>query len=120
VSIWLGGGVNYAAGFFLGCGACGTSDLQFWAFVEFSLEKLMKIPLVPYVRGGLGGDVLFYNVTAGAFIIRVGSGINYWITKNVGLGAEMNFTAGPGFYGGVIGTKFYGTWDGGFGARFAF
>lgn len=120
ISLWLGGGINYAAGLFYGCAACGVSDLQFWAFVEISLEKLLKIPLVPYVRGGIGGDLLFYNVFAGAFVIRVGSGIDYFITKNIGLGAQMHFSLGPGFYGGGLGTLLYGTWDGGFGARFAF
>jgi hypothetical protein len=136
LSVWLGGGMNYTAGVY-GCfgggtvngvtfaGDCGH-DLQLWVFVMLSLEKIVtKIPLVPFVRMGLGGDVLFYNDTAGAFILRVGGGVHYWLFKFLGLGLETNFTFGPGFYGngtgfGHIGTAFYGTWDFGLGARFAF
>jgi hypothetical protein len=118
VSLWLGGGFNYAAGFFT-CAGCGH-DLQLWVFVELSLEKLLNIPLVPFFRAGPGGDVLIYGVTAGAFIFRIGSGLHYFLTKNVGLGVEGSFSLGAGFYRGVIGTAFYGEWDGTMGARFAF
>jgi hypothetical protein len=122
--IWLGGGMNYTAGFF-GCTAfngCG-GDLQLWAFVMLTLEKIIPIPLVPFVRAGIGGDVEFYNGAVGAFVLRFGGGVHYYLLKWLGVGIETNFTLGPGFYGnnnGVNGTGFYGTWDFGMGARFAF
>jgi hypothetical protein len=121
LSLWLGGGFNYAIGFF-GCDInanCG-GDLQLWAFVMLTFEKLLKIPLVPFARAGVGGDVLFYGNTAGAFVLRVGGGAHYYLLKWLGVGLETNFTFGPGFYGGGAGTLFYGNWDFGLGARFAF
>ncbi len=124
LSLWLGGGMNFTAGVY-GCyvvnavSNCGE-DLQLWAFVMLTFEKFIPIPLVPFARAGVGGDVLFYGNTAGAFILRFGGGAYYWLQKWVGLGLETNFTFGPGFYGGNAGTLFYGTWDFGLGARFAF
>lgn len=124
LSLWLGGGLNYTAGFY-GCyvanglNDCG-GDLQLWAFVMLTFEKLLPIPLVPFARAGVGGDVLFYGNTAGAFVLRFGGGAYYYLLKWLGLGLETNFTFGPGFYGGGAGTLFYGTWDFGLGARFAF
>lgn len=121
LSLWLGGGINYAFGLFT-CdiaGNCG-GDLQMWAFVMLSFEKLLPIPLVPFARAGIGGDVLFYGATAGAFIFRFGGGAYYYLLKWLGLGIETNFTFGPGFYGNGAGTLFYGNWDFGLGARFAF
>jgi hypothetical protein len=120
LSLWLGGGMNYAIGFF-GCYVtdCG-GDLQLWAFVMLTFEKLLKIPLVPFARAGVGGDVLFYGNVGGAFVLRFGGGAHYYLFKWLGLGLETNFTFGPGFYGGGAGTLFYGNWDFGLGARFAF
>jgi hypothetical protein len=121
LSLWLGGGLNYAFGFY-SCdvnGNCG-GDLQMWAFVMLTFEKLIPIPLVPFARAGVGGDVLFYGNTAGAFVLRIGGGVHYYLLKWLGLGVETNFTFGPGFYGGNLGTAFYGNWDFGIGARFAF
>jgi hypothetical protein len=120
LSLWLGGGLNYAFGFY-SCYVtdCG-GDLQLWAFVMLTFEKLLKIPLVPFARAGVGGDVLFYGNVAGAFVLRVGGGAHYYLLKWLGLGLETNFTFGPGFYGGGAGTLFYGNWDFGLGARFAF
>ena len=43
-------------------------------------------------------------------------GTQQWL----GLGIETNFTVGPGFYPNGVGTLFYGNWDFGIGARFAF
>ena len=119
--IWLGGGINYTAGVF-GCDVhnCG-GDLQLWAFAMLTFEKLIPIPLVPFVRAGFGGDALFYDPTFGAFIFRFGGGVHYYLLKWLGVGLETNFTLGAGFYNNVNGgTAFYGTWDFGIGARFAF
>lgn len=120
LSLWLGGGINYAAGFY----ACYVTDcggdLQLWAFVMLTFEKLIPIPLVPFARAGVGGDVLFYGAVAGAFVLRFGGGVHYYLLKWLGLGIETNFTFGPGFYPNGAGTLFYGNWDFGLGARFAF
>jgi hypothetical protein len=127
LGLWLGGGFNYTAGIF-GCYAYGFGvpsscghDLQFWVFVMLTMEKLVpKIPLVPFVRGGVGGDILIFSTTGGAFAVRVGGGVHYYILKNLGLGVETNFTFGPSFFPAPIGSGFYGNWDIGLGARFAF
>jgi hypothetical protein len=128
--IWLGGGLNYAAGEY-GCyqyvatpapyGNCG-GDLQLWVFVRLTFEKLIPIPLVPFFHGGLGGDILFYDQpgNGGAFAIRVGGGAHYYLFKWLGLGLETNFTIGPGSLPNPVGAIFYGTWDFGLGARFTF
>jgi hypothetical protein len=124
LSLWLGGGLNYAFGIY-GCyvvnavSNCG-GDLQLWAFVMLTFEKLIPIPLVPFARAGVGTDVLFYGNTAGAVVLRFGGGVHYYLLKWLGLGIETNFTFGPGFYGGNLGTHFYGNCDFGLGARFAF
>jgi len=121
LGLWLGGGVNFAAGFY-GCyfnGDCGY-DLQLWAFIMLTFEKMIPIPLVPFARAGVGGDVLLYNAVAGAFVLRFGGGVHYYLLKWLGLGLETNFTFGPGFYPNGAGTLFYGNWDFGIGARFAF
>lgn len=130
-SLWLGGGLNYTAGLYYcydyfgnaqlagyGCG----HDVQFSVFVMVSLEKLVKkIPLVPFVRAGLTGDILvFSGDLGGAFGFRVGGGAHYWLLKWVGVGVETNFTFGPGFGFNGRSTFLYGTWDFNVGARFAF
>jgi hypothetical protein len=132
-SLWLGGGFNYTYGSL--SYTFSNHDMQLWAFAMMTLEKLIHFPLVPFVRAGIGGDILLYDVTGGsltggAFIIRVGGGAHYYVTKNIGLGVETNFTFGPGVYpAAVFGgcgfgnnscTSFYGTWDFLIGARFAF
>jgi hypothetical protein len=120
LSLWLGGGVNFTYGFY-GCYVrdCGY-DLQVWVFIMLTFEKLIPIPLVPFVRAGLGADVLFYNAIAGAAVMRVGGGAYYWLLRWLGVGMETNFTVGPGFYPNGAGTLFYGNWDVGLGVRFAF
>lgn len=122
-SLWVGGGIHYTAGGIYACVGCGgfQNEFGFWGFVELSLEKLFdKIPLVPYVRAGLDGGVLYYAAAGGYFAVRVQAGIHYWITKNVGLGGEAAFDLGAGFYPGALGTGFYGETDLELGARFAF
>ena len=131
LGLWLGGGFNYTFGTYGAFAAlAGSHDIQFWAFAMLTMEKLLQIPLVPFVRAGITGDVFVYsnnaNVTGGALGFRFGGGIHYYIIKQVGLGMETNFTVGPGFYPAPIACNagscvgFYGNWDFMFGARFAF
>jgi hypothetical protein len=118
-SLWLGGGFHYTAGglynFYVGF----QHELGFWAFVEISLDKLItQIPLVPYVRAGLEGGLLYYGAAGGFFDLRILGGIHYWITKNIGLGGEMGISAGFGAYPTL--NTFYGVYTATLGARFAF
>ena len=127
LSVWLGGGLGYVA-WLWGCSLrayCGYHDFQFWGFVEFSFEKLVNFPIVPFVRAGVGGDILLYGSVGGALFGRLGVGAHYFIIKNIGLGLEANFSSGVGFYGNNfgysgIGVGFHGAWDTVLGARFAF
>ncbi|MFI5289066.1 MAG: hypothetical protein ACHQ17_05425 [Polyangia bacterium] len=138
-SLWVGGGFDYTYGSLSHSNPTvlpsADHDLQLWAFAMLSMEKLIHFPLVPFVRAGIGGDILLFNgvggsLAGGAFIVRFGGGLHYYVTKNVGLGVETNFTLGPGIYpAAVVGncaagsnscTSFYGNWDFLIGARFAF
>jgi hypothetical protein len=118
--VWLGGGINFTYGTHR-CyvEACGQ-DFGLWAFVMLTFEKLIPIPLVPFARAGIGGNVLFYDDIAGAAIVRVGGGAHYYLLKWLGLGLETNVSFGPGFYPRGAGTLLYGNWDFGMGARFNF
>jgi hypothetical protein len=141
ISLWLGGGVAYAhptyscfggLGVGFGRGRGCAHDLQAWVFVRLTLEKIMKIPLVPYVQAGIGGDILVYSGDIGGGVpVRVGGGIHYWLLKNLGVGMETNFSMGPGIYPSAVTVGgcgagsancigFFGNWDVGLGARFAF
>jgi hypothetical protein len=124
LTVWLGGEFNVG-------GQATYALIEPGVFVLLSLEKLLQIPLVPYVRGGLlGGIGVLYNrgtgpngdATIGNFWVKVGAGIHYYLTKNVGLGGETNFGFGVGFatQNGVTGTTFSGFWEVVTGARFAF
>jgi hypothetical protein len=66
-----------------------------------------------------GGGNPLYNGTGGGAGFRFGGGLDYWLVKNVGLGAETNFTlGGVGYPGG--GSDFFGYWDFLLGVKFAF
>lgn len=133
LSLWLGGGLTYAHPSY-SCGAVGGCghDIGFEFFVRLTMEKLLRIPLVPYVQAGIGGDILAYDSAniGGGVPIKLGGGVHYFILKNLGLGVYTNFAFGPGIYpvartvgcGGGNSTcvGFLGYWDLGFGAQFAF
>jgi hypothetical protein len=121
VSLWLGGE--------LGIGGRGSlAVIEPGIFVQLTLEKLVtKFPLVPIIRAGVSGPIYvpygFPGVsTAGAFQVKVGGGAYYFLTKNIGLGADTNFGFGPGFakVNGNLNVGFAGYWDFLLGARFAF
>lgn len=120
VTIWLGGEFNLG-------GRAYVAALEPGFFVQITLEKLLKIPLVPMVRGGVSGPIYVpYGYTGatvfGAFEVKVGAGMYYFLTKNIGLGMDTNFAFGPGFVkvGNNVGTGFAGYWDFMAGARFTF
>jgi hypothetical protein len=122
LGIYLGGGINYA----LTPGPTNTPlghDVQLWVFVMLTLEKLVKIPLVPMVQMGVGTDIFLAdsNYIGGTFAFRLGGGVHYYLTKNVGLGVETHFTFGP-LAQNLNPTQYtwYGQWDFLLGGRFAF
>ncbi|HZS42297.1 MAG TPA: hypothetical protein VFF06_35950 [Polyangia bacterium] len=134
ISVWIGGGLNWAHPSYsckLNLTGC-ANDVELWGFVRLTFEKMLSIPLVPFVDGGLAIDILPFGTNAGtitgaALAVRFGGGIHYWIIQHLGLGLESHFTLGPGFYpaaviGGPSGTNVstYGNWDLVFGMRASF
>lgn len=118
-SLWLGGGFHYTAGGLYNVYVGFQHELGFWAFAELNLDKMItQFPLVPYVRAGLEGGLLYYGAAGGFFDLRLEAGIHYWLTKNIGLGAEMGLGLGFGAYPTV--NSFYGVYTAVLGARFAF
>ncbi|MFI5289067.1 MAG: hypothetical protein ACHQ17_05430 [Polyangia bacterium] len=144
LTVWVGGAFSYTypafgcgngnvivngnvitAGGFGGC----AHDVELGVFVRLTFEKLIHIPLVPYVQAGLAGDFLVFGGNTslgGAFAFpRFGGGVEYYLTKNIGLGVQTDFALGPGSYPGCGNNGsncvgFWGNWDFLMGARFAF
>jgi hypothetical protein len=137
-SVWLNMGVNFVIGG--GCSFNGPNYLCNGAsngdgiepFFGVKLKFRTPVPLVPYVRldGTFVGIVNRYCGDDGFAIgARVGGGLKYFLTKNIGLGIDTGFVLGPGFYSGANGlgcliyrnhVEFYGSWDMGIGAEFVF
>ena len=122
VTIWLGGEINFG-------GRGNLALAEPGLFVQLTLEKLLKIPLVPMVRLGFAGDAYvpygFPGATAaGAILFKFGAGVFYFLTKHVGLGLDTDFAVGAGmtkvFNSGSLSYGFTGYWDLVLGARFAF
>jgi len=120
VTLWLGGEVNVG-------GRGNLAMIEPGIFVGISLEKLLKIPLVPIIRAGVSGPLYIpygFNgsVLFGAFQVKFGAGVYYFLTKNIGLGGEVNFAFGPGFVkvNNDLATGFSGYAELLAGARFAF
>lgn len=132
LSVWVGAGFNYGVfpglglGWYgVGDGGVGVSsgaahDVQFVGFAMLTMEKLVKrIPLVPFVRVGVAGDILVTGGPLGGGAgIRFGGGVHYWLLKSLGLGLETNFLLGGGKNVGP--GNFLGQWDMLFGGRYAF
>jgi hypothetical protein len=132
LSIWLGGEFNIG-------GRANLALLEPGLFVTMTFEKLLHIPLVPFVRFGLSGGVdvyytnqavvgpvivgpTFANTTTGNFWFKFGGGVHYFVTRNIGFGAETDFALGGLFYqnAGVNYSAFSGYWDLVTGMRFTF
>ena len=121
VTLWLGGEFNVGGRGYL-------AFLEPGLFVQITLEKLLRFPLVPMVRAGFSGPVYIpYGfggaAAAGAFQLKFGVGAYYFLTKNIGVGADMDFAFGPGFVrdgNDHLAAGFSGYWDFTAGARFAF
>ena len=132
LGVWVGAGFNYAVSSTYGFGPAGQGlppgvfGVQSYAFHDVQLHafamltfNMLAYSLVPFVRFGGAGDVLLLaGNTGGAGGFRFGGGIHYWLLKYLGLGVEMNFLLGG--QGTSAAAGFFGTWDFGLGARFAF
>ncbi len=122
VTLWLGGELNVG-------GRANLAIVEPGIFVQITLEKMLTIPLVPFIKAGISGPLYaLYGYTGaaagGAFDLKFGAGLYYFVTKHIGLGAETAFAFGPGFVkntltnGLIVG--FSGFWDFTSGIRFAF
>jgi hypothetical protein len=128
LSIWVGGEPSVMVGFFDPArnrvsDCCISIDFQIWLFVELSLEKLFQVPLVPFVRAGVGGGATSASTDGGTLFGRVSSGIYYYVTRGFGIGGELGLSLGTGigedaFHNTTF--SFYGVWDAMLGMRFAF
>lgn len=120
-SLWLGGELNVG-------GRGNFAMVEPGVFVMVTLEKLLNIPLVPLVSFGISGPVYIpfgFNgaYLYGAFQVKFGGGLYYFLTKNIGLGFDLHFGAGAGFFKDAADRLFYGfqgSADFLAGARFAF
>jgi hypothetical protein len=130
--LWLNFGVNFV---FASTGACDAFGNCFgldagWTVephVGLKLKFQTPIPLVPYAAFQ-AVFVGIYNRGCGdngfALDGRVAGGAKYFLTKNIGVGAEIGFMAGPAFYGssvcGPSHVDFYASFDFAIGAEFIF
>ncbi len=124
LTLWLGGELNLG-------GQGNLAQIEPGVFVMITLEKLLNIPLVPMVTGGLTFPInVFYtdafSYTLGGFGVKIGGGAYYFLLKNIGVGGEMHFAFAGAFGGpnggavGCIGCGWLGFWDILLGGRFAF
>jgi hypothetical protein len=123
-------------GTFLGVGLkagvkSGHAEAEPRFFVLLTLEKLLRIPLVPEVRLSVGGGAdIFYRTdhsATGPIIIsttdwsiwfEAGVGFHYFVTRHVGLGAELTLAVGPFILAAPPAFSLYGELIGS--ARFSF
>ncbi len=121
LTIWLGGELNFG-------GRAYFAQVEPGIFVQFTLEKLLRIPLVPIITAGVSGPIFKpYGAgnpgLGGAFELKIGVGVYYFLTRHIGLGAETHLAFGPGFVDDGFGghnTIFGGYFDFLAGAKFAF
>ena len=121
LTIWLGGELNFGGrGYF--------AQIEPGVFVQFTLEKLLRIPLVPIITAGISGPIYApygrgHPGIGGAFELKIGAGAYYFLTRHIGLGAETHLAFGPGFVDDGVGghaTIFGGYFDFLAGAKFVF
>lgn len=83
------------------------------------LKWMTRFHLMPYANINAGVVPIFDrpgNDNGAAVVFNTGGGVKYFITPHVGLGGELSFTLGPGFYSGH--TEFYRAFSMGIGAEF--
>src|SRR5262249_25463935 len=119
LTLWLGGEFNVG-------GVPNYALLEPGIVFQLSFERMLHIPLVPYVKTGFAGGIdVYYRhdtcytsngapfvcnraASAGDFWFKFGGGIHYFLTRNIGLGLETNFALGAHIYdNGNNGTNSY-------------
>jgi hypothetical protein len=83
------------------------------------LKWMTRLKLMPYVNIDAGVVPVFsrpYNDDGAAVVLHTGGGLKYFVHPRVGVGGEIDFTLGPGFYSGH--TEFYRAFNLGVGAEF--
>jgi hypothetical protein len=130
----IGSGCSYVSGNnFYACGYASNGD-TIEPLAGVRLKFRTPIPLVPYARADatvIGVFNRYCGDNALAFGARLGGGANYYVLKWLGLGLDMGFTLGPGFYFGNNANQcpdfyygshveFYATYDLSVGAEFIF
>lgn len=121
LTLWLGGEFNIG-------GRENYAALEPGVFVKLTFEKMMRIALMPFFKAGLAGGIdVFYadggnNFTVGDLGVKLGGGVHYFVTRNIGLGVESDLFFG-GRFGNTLGVStsgFLGYWDFLAGAEFIF
>ncbi len=83
------------------------------------LKWMTRIHLMPYANIDAGVIPVFARPAGdngAAVALHTGGGVKYFITPRIGLGGEIDFTLGPGFYSGH--TEFYRAFNLAIGAEF--
>ena len=83
------------------------------------LKWMTRVHVMPYANIDAGVVPVFARPggdNGAALVFNTGGGVKYFITPHVGLGGEITFTLGPGFYQGH--TEFYRAFNLGIGAEF--
>jgi hypothetical protein len=121
LTLWVGGELNLG-------GRENLAQIEPGVFAMLTLEKLLKLPLVPMVTAGLTFPVnVVYvgsnNAASGGFGVKLGGGVYYFLIKNLGLGGEMHFAFAGAFATGRTGgvaSGWAGFWDLAAGVKAAF
>lgn len=83
------------------------------------LKWMTRFRLVPYANINAGVVPVFARPAGdngAAVVFNTGGGLKYFVTPRIGVGGELSFTLGPGFYSGH--TEFYRAFNMGVGAEF--
>ena len=102
---------------------CGTgfenSGYAIDILAGVKLKWMTRFHLMPYANANAGVVPVFArpgNDNGAAVVFNTGGGVKYFVTPRIGLGGELNFTLGPGFYSGH--TELYRAFNMGIGAEF--
>jgi hypothetical protein len=83
------------------------------------LKWMTRVHVMPYANANAGVVPVFARAggdNGAAVVFNTGGGVKYFITPRIGLGGELGFSIGPGFYSGH--TEFYRAFSMGIGAEF--
>ncbi|MCU1282357.1 MAG: hypothetical protein JWM53_5903 [bacterium] len=83
------------------------------------LKWMTRVHLMPYANINAGVVPVFARPAGdngAAVVFNTGGGVKYFVTPRIGVGGELSFTIGPGFYSGH--TELYRAFNMGVGAEF--